>query len=261
MAKKQIQLSIADPCTENWQKMTPNNEGKFCTSCQKTVVDFSTMSDAEVIRYFEHYKGATCGRFTEKQLSAPITVATLGKPQRHWAWALSALLLPTFAASQTVKPSELISIVETPPSVKMDENAVENGKNEREIILHGVVSDSSYSMIPGASVVLKGTTIGTVTDIDGQFELHFSTKEVGNQDFEIVVSAVGYDTQTLKMNASFEDKLLNISLFESKDAVNGIFILEGQRVNYTTGVVIQARTTWTPIYKANHFFKRLFRKK
>ena len=41
MAKKQLTLSIPTPCTEDWNNMTPDKNGKFCAACQKTVVDFS----------------------------------------------------------------------------------------------------------------------------------------------------------------------------------------------------------------------------
>lgn len=56
MAKKQLTLSIPTPCTEDWNAMTPDKNGKFCASCQKTVVDFSRMTDAEIFNYFDTFK-------------------------------------------------------------------------------------------------------------------------------------------------------------------------------------------------------------
>ena len=35
-----FKLNIAEPCREDWQNMTPNNLGRHCQNCQKTVVDF-----------------------------------------------------------------------------------------------------------------------------------------------------------------------------------------------------------------------------
>ncbi|WP_353118263.1 SusC/RagA family TonB-linked outer membrane protein [Myroides odoratus] len=50
----------------------------------------------------------------------------------------------------------------------------------------GVVQDETGLELPGASVVIKGTTAGTTTDLNGKFTL-----EVEDKDF-IVVSFIGY---------------------------------------------------------------------
>jgi len=49
---KAIQLNIPKPCHENWNAMSPKEQGRYCGSCQKTVVDFSVMSDKEIVDYF-----------------------------------------------------------------------------------------------------------------------------------------------------------------------------------------------------------------
>jgi hypothetical protein len=65
-----MKISIPTPCNENWNDMTPEQQGAFCKVCSKVVVDFSAMSDEEVISYFERKKEEkTCGRFRASQLS------------------------------------------------------------------------------------------------------------------------------------------------------------------------------------------------
>jgi hypothetical protein len=67
--KKPIKLSINNPCSEDWNKMTKNSEGRFCALCQKNVVDFTSMSDEEIKNYFLNYKGVSlCGRLKKEQL-------------------------------------------------------------------------------------------------------------------------------------------------------------------------------------------------
>lgn len=52
--------------------MKPTEDGRFCGSCQKTVVDFTVMSDAEVTRFVTRQKGSACGRFRAEQLNRPL---------------------------------------------------------------------------------------------------------------------------------------------------------------------------------------------
>lgn len=66
-------IIIPEPCHENWDKMTPNNNGRFCLSCSKTVVDFTKMLPDEIQQYFISKKGNNiCGRFKNSQLDQKI---------------------------------------------------------------------------------------------------------------------------------------------------------------------------------------------
>ena len=70
---KKPQVAIENPCHEDWQKMTAENEGRFCQSCEKIVVDFTDMSDAEILQYFSKPRAEkTCGRFRVGQISQPL---------------------------------------------------------------------------------------------------------------------------------------------------------------------------------------------
>lgn len=55
--------------------------------------------------------------------------------------------------------------------------------------LSGTVLDDQNAPLPGASVLLKGTTIGVVTDFDGKFSIEVSKGDV------LIVSYIGYETQ------------------------------------------------------------------
>ncbi len=76
-------IHIASPCDADWQKMHPADQGKFCSSCEKIVVDFSKMSDAEIKNYFTAYKDQkTCGRFLTSQVDRPLQT-----PVKTGIWA------------------------------------------------------------------------------------------------------------------------------------------------------------------------------
>jgi hypothetical protein len=62
-------ISIPKPCFEGWENMLPNERGRYCNSCAKTVVDFSVMSDEAVQQYFISNAGQKiCGHFKNSQV-------------------------------------------------------------------------------------------------------------------------------------------------------------------------------------------------
>lgn len=68
-------IQIKEPCHANWQEMTPTESGKYCGACEKVVVDFSKMSDAEIKNYFTEYASQkTCGRFLTSQVDRKLNV-------------------------------------------------------------------------------------------------------------------------------------------------------------------------------------------
>lgn len=62
-------LSIPKPCHEDWSAMTPNEKGRFCESCTKTVVDFTNMDVNQIQDYISENKGQRiCGHIKQTQL-------------------------------------------------------------------------------------------------------------------------------------------------------------------------------------------------
>ena len=81
MGKKlSLQLSVPKPCHENWDNMTPNERGRHCDSCNKTVVDFSLFSDRQLIEFFTKATGNICGRVSQFQLQRQYVYS---EPTRH----------------------------------------------------------------------------------------------------------------------------------------------------------------------------------
>ena len=75
----------------------------------------------------------------------------------------------------------------------------------QNIGIKGVVTSSDDGMtLPGASVLVSGTNIGTSTDIDGQFTINNVDKNA-----TLIFSYTGYATQTIKLNGQ---TTLNVSL-------------------------------------------------
>lgn len=79
-----------------------------------------------------------------------------------------------------------------------------------------VVSAEDQQPIPGVNVVVKGTSVGTVTDLNGIFSLN-----IGNAD-ELVFSFIGYVTQTVSIG---EQTKLEIRLLEDTRTLEELVVV------------------------------------
>jgi hypothetical protein len=90
---KQFKLSIPEPCQVPWDQMTSvDDTRKHCSSCEKIVIDFHQMTDAELISFFSKPRENVCGRLGQDQLDRSLPVLPEAKLSSHW-WK-AAMLIP-----------------------------------------------------------------------------------------------------------------------------------------------------------------------
>ncbi len=102
--------------------------------------------------------------------------------------------------------------------------------------IKGVVVDAENGeALIGASVVLDGTTIGTVTDVNGEFSL---AVEAGDQ--QVNVSFIGYITQKLKVKVSGgqTNNLGQVKLETDAVGINEVMVLASVAVSRKTPVAV-----------------------
>ena len=69
----QYAIQVPTPCHEQWDKMTPTDNGRHCVQCCKTVIDFTNWEREDILAYLQqHAATGTCGRFRSEQLDTPI---------------------------------------------------------------------------------------------------------------------------------------------------------------------------------------------
>ncbi len=83
--------------------------------------------------------------------------------------------------------------------------------------LNGIVKDKNGEPIIGANVVVKGTTNGTITDIDGQYSL----SNVSNNDI-LTISYIGYLSKDIPVNGQ---QVINILLDEDTQKLDEIVVV------------------------------------
>ncbi|MEG1839397.1 MAG: carboxypeptidase-like regulatory domain-containing protein, partial [Bacteroidaceae bacterium] len=62
----------------------------------------------------------------------------------------------------------------------------------QSIMIKGTVLDEFNGGLPGANIMVKGSSNGAITDMDGNFSL-----QVPNEKSSLVVSFIGYKSKTV----------------------------------------------------------------
>ena len=62
-----VPFEILNPCSEDWEEMTPGEGGRMCEKCQHSVVDFTVLSDDEIDTVLGQ-RGQICARVLPSQL-------------------------------------------------------------------------------------------------------------------------------------------------------------------------------------------------
>lgn len=103
-----------------------------------------------------------------------------------------------------------------------------------QVLVRGTVVDQTGESVIGASIQVKGTTQGTITDIDGKFSLGVPDKKS-----VIVVSFIGYATKELQVDTS---KPMSIVLEEDTKVLDEVVVVGYQEVKKKdlTGSVAKA---------------------
>ncbi len=98
------------------------------------------------------------------------------------------------------------------------------------ITITGTVADGS-GPLPGVNIVIKGTSIGQVTDSDGRYSI-----AVPNADATLVFSFVGYVTEEITIG---ERRTIDVSLVESSAQIEEVVVVgygSQKKVNLTGAV-------------------------
>jgi hypothetical protein len=188
--QKRTSLYIPTPCHEDWNKMTPTQQGKFCGSCNKHVVDFSLMSDQQILSFLSRQSGKLCGRFDADQLQRPLVETKIKKKKSWWM----TLIMPLLFLFERSHAQGAVSIVKADTTVSpVDRQPQIMGKliypPIKEKTVTGKVVDDTNEPVPFATIIQKQINNAAITDSVGNFSIQINSIE---DSVTLLVSAVGY---------------------------------------------------------------------
>ncbi|MFD2886713.1 SusC/RagA family TonB-linked outer membrane protein [Chitinophaga cymbidii] len=170
---------------------------------QKDVKLSLTVKDTRLSRVLEKIESATGCRFfyNSKEVAVHREVSLTTPGSRKLTDVLTELLT-TVGLNYQLLPDNVIAITRAP--------------NVRFIPLRGTVKDSKGTPLPGVSVKIKGTNTGTVTDVDGHFQLDAPADAV------LVISYIGFQTQEIAVDGK---TVLDVALPDELKGLSEVVVI------------------------------------
>ena len=252
---KSLQIQLPKPCHEDWDKMNPVEQGRFCNSCQKAVVDFTGMSDAQLVAFFKKPStGSICGRFDNDQLARDLIIPGKRMP---WLKYFLQLTIPIFLTSlkaqsqgepilkQNITPRTSVCAKELQGTVGFISFTGSN-------LIQGRVVDEKGNGVPFASISINETNKGTACDSAGFFEIDipFDRKKIN-----LMASSVGY-SPTQKQVKTRKDEMIEIILSPNNFLNDEVIVTSTvctRKGQVTLGAMSMTRET-TLLQKVKNFF-------
>ncbi|HYG37353.1 MAG TPA: TonB-dependent receptor [Cytophagales bacterium] len=105
-------------------------------------------------------------------------------------------------------------------------------KKNQEGTVTGKVSDEKNESLPGVTVLVRGTTIGTATDIEGNYSLAVPDME----NSVLVFSYIGFNTEEVPINGR---TIVNIDMMPNLESLNEVVVVgyaTQKKINLTGAV-------------------------
>lgn len=181
-----IDFSNLPICDQDWAAMPKVEGGRLCTQCDMTMIDFSGMTNLEIIKKHAETKGRVCGHYAPSQLVSPFQEK--GELDAPSFLAKAIIGLSTMTSTLFINPTSPMAQVPV-ETVVQDENrrvvkriSEKKGQLQDSIVLKGQVVDDKASPLPFASIYVKETEWGVSADESGFFTLILKKEDVSEKD-------------------------------------------------------------------------------
>jgi hypothetical protein len=205
MKSQKYSLQIPEPCEQDWDKMSPEGNGRYCQQCTKVVVDFSKLTDDQIISYLQSQKKEVCGRvrMTESQLNREyIFVHQNTSPFRNVVFRYSIAGLLTFA---TLKGAAQKNINPTTLEVQKDntgkiQQGLDVGKSNHKEKINLRVQDQFTGKSLEQSYLKIGVTGEIIKPVNGSLFAYEIPDSLKNKTLAIYFYCPGYETEVFMLN-------------------------------------------------------------
>ncbi|WP_131536890.1 carboxypeptidase-like regulatory domain-containing protein [Pedobacter nototheniae] len=223
--KPEFKIVIPEPCHEKWYQMTENHVGKFCDLCQKSVVDFTGLTDQELKKWFKKNQGKSCGRFKPEQLNRLMDSNISNRkfsPGLIAASLIAFLSFPKLSEARQVEKHNVYQLDKN-QNVSSENQNSQTSVDSLKTIKGKVVDKDDKAALPGVSILLNETNYRTSTNEKGEFLVKIP-KDFSQDKCSITINYIGYKRLTSIINL-LKPEPLNLELCISTEVLGGAEIV------------------------------------
>ncbi len=191
--KTQTYIQVTSPCNEDWNKMADSEKGRFCDACAIQVIDFTLLTDHQVLSYLASAKGKVCGRFSTEQLDRGLNDTSV-KKKKVWQWVLTGFT-SLFFASKSFAQGKLEKQLSQASSLTNNKHEGLKDIGPSSITIKGKIMDDATDLLSKASIVEPGTLNNVFTNRNGDFVMQVDVRTTS-----VLVQANGYDSRVVPVS-------------------------------------------------------------
>jgi hypothetical protein len=194
MNRKSYFLTLKNPCNKKWSTIHRTDNERFCSSCSKTVLDFTKLTDYQIVDILKGSEEKICARLSEQQLERELRISSLRKYNFLIPKFLSGLIL--FSSVENVnanikKEKIEINCTKNYQEFKLEAHELSHKDSLNKIIKGKVLEFETNLNMASVSVAIKGSNIRTETDENGNFRLNVPDVFI-SKNIVLIITYLGY---------------------------------------------------------------------
>lgn len=233
-------LQIPAPCHQNWHQMSPTEQGKHCTACDKVVKDFTGLNKDQVLQIVANSKESVCGRINQDfEDRLPTANEKNIINYRRWAAKMVTFLAILVWNKKMVMSQELV--------IKNIDHDEKKSYGNKKFKLTIKIYDENNLPVIFANVKIigaNGTERFVQSNIDGVATIDLTESDLGGNEIELNIFCMGFENRRLeKIVLNKAEPVLNISLCSALLDMREYTIKADDRMFVTQGVMVTKSTS------------------
>ncbi|MDQ0640584.1 hypothetical protein QF042_004149 [Pedobacter sp. W3I1] len=213
------EVTIPEPCLQNWDEMEKGTGFNFCKACSKNVIDFSGYTNAEIIGVLANSGSSVCGRLSQTQLNQlNYHLSIVPTSNKNWMKYLGVLAIGMSVFVMEARAENLKTPIEITSSLNKRADDTKTAVPKK---IYGYVIGADHKPVAGIRLAILDTKFFAMTDKNGRYEITFDNKFDLNNN-KLVVESMRFSA-FLTIDFS-KEKQSNLNLKKAEPMIMGLVI-------------------------------------